>query len=77
MKLLGIPLSPFVRKVAVVLAIKDLPFEQEPVMPGAADPDFKALSPLGKIPVLMSFLFDMKILFMTFFNVLSSKGIMH
>jgi glutathione S-transferase len=53
MKLLGVPLSPFVRKVAVVLAIKDLPFEQEPVMPGAADPDFKALSPLGKIPVLV------------------------
>jgi glutathione S-transferase len=53
MKLLGVPLSPFVRKVAVVLAIKDLPFEQEPVMPGAADPDFQALSPLGKIPVLV------------------------
>jgi glutathione S-transferase len=53
MKLLGVPLSPFVRKVAVVLAIKDLSFEQEPVMPGSADPDFKALSPLGKIPVLV------------------------
>jgi glutathione S-transferase len=53
MKLLGVPLSPFVRKVAVVLAIKGLPFEQEPVMPGAADPDFRALSPLGKIPVLV------------------------
>ena len=53
MKLLGVPLSPFVRKVAVVLTIKDLPFEQEPVMPGAANPEFKALSPLGKIPVLV------------------------
>ena len=53
MKLLGVPLSPFVRKVAVVLTIKDLPFEQEPVMPGATGPEFKALSPLGKIPVLV------------------------
>jgi glutathione S-transferase len=53
MKLLGVPLSPFVRKVAVVLTVKDLPFEQEPVMPGATGPEFKELSPLGKIPVLV------------------------
>jgi len=53
MKLLGVHLSPFVRKVAVVLTIKGLDYEQEPVMPGSDDPDFKAMSPLGKIPVLV------------------------
>ncbi len=53
MKLLGVRLSPFVRKVAVVLAIKGLDYEHESVMPRSAEPEFKALSPLGKIPVLM------------------------
>jgi glutathione S-transferase len=53
MKLLGVYLSPFVRKVAVVLTIKGLDYEQEPIMPGSTDPDFKAMSPLGKIPVLV------------------------
>jgi glutathione S-transferase len=53
MKLLGVHLSPFVRKVAVVLTIKGLDYKQEPIMPGSADPDFRAMSPLGKIPVLV------------------------
>lgn len=53
MKLLGVHLSPFVRKVAVVLTIKGLDYEHETVMPGSADPDFRAMSPLGKIPVLV------------------------
>ena len=52
MKLLGVYLSPFVRKVAVVLTIKGLDYEQEPVMPGSDDPEFRAVSPLGKIPGL-------------------------
>lgn len=53
MKLLGVRLSPFVRKVAVVLTIKGLDYEQESVMPGADDPQFRAASPLGKIPGLV------------------------
>jgi glutathione S-transferase len=53
MKILGVRLSPFVRKVAVVLTIKGLDYEQESVMPGAATPEFRILSPLGKIPVLV------------------------
>jgi glutathione S-transferase len=53
MKILGVHLSPFVRKVAVVLTIKGQDYEQEPVMPGATTPEFRAVSPLGKIPVLV------------------------
>jgi len=53
MKLMGIPISPFVRKVSVVLAIKELDYEHEMVMPGSPEPGFRALSPLGKIPVLV------------------------
>jgi glutathione S-transferase len=53
MKLIGVSLSPFVRKAAVVLNIKGIGYEQDPVMPGGSGPDFKALSPLGKIPVLI------------------------
>lgn len=53
MKLLGIQLSPFVRKVSVVLTVKELAFEQEPMMPGDTGEEFRAMSPLGKIPVLV------------------------
>ncbi len=53
MKVLGIPLSPYVRKVAVVLNIKGIDYEVQPVLPGSDDPDFRAVSPLGKIPVLI------------------------
>jgi glutathione S-transferase len=52
MKLIGVPLSPFVRKVTVVMTIKELEFEREYVMPGDDSPAFRAMSPLGKIPVL-------------------------
>ncbi len=53
MKLIGVPLSPFVRKVAVVLTIKELDFQREDTMPGDTSPGFRKLSPLGKIPVLV------------------------
>jgi glutathione S-transferase len=53
MKLMGISLSPFVRKAAVVLTIKGIDYEQEQIMPGNSEPEFRALSPLGKIPVLI------------------------
>lgn len=53
MKLMGVPLSPFVRKVAVIMEIKGLDYDVEPVMPGDTSEAFRALSPLGKIPVFV------------------------
>lgn len=53
MKLIGVHLSPYVRKVAVALTAKGLDYEQEVVMPGMFPPDFEKLSPLQKIPVLV------------------------
>lgn len=52
MKVIGVPLSPFVRKVIVVLNIKGIEFENEVVIPGSMPPEFREISPLMKIPVL-------------------------
>lgn len=52
MKLYGALLSPFVRKVAVVLAEKGIPYEAGRGGPGSSDPEFLACSPLGKIPAI-------------------------
>ena len=51
-KLYGASASPYVRKVLAVLSIKQLPFEHIPQMPFVDDPDFRKISPLGKIPAL-------------------------
>jgi len=48
----GINASPFVRKVRVVLAEKGIPYELDPVIPMNVGPDYKKISPLGKIPAL-------------------------
>ena len=50
-KLYGVSLSPFVRKVRAVLALKGVDYELVNVMPGAMPPEFRAISPLAKIPV--------------------------
>ncbi len=50
-KLHGVSLSPFVRKVRAVLAIKGIDYELVAVMPGALPPEFHAISPMSKIPV--------------------------
>jgi glutathione S-transferase len=42
--------SPFVRKVRVALAEKNIPYELRPVLPQDKDPEFRKMSPLGKIP---------------------------
>jgi len=51
-KVHGVALSPFVRKVMLTLEYKGVDYENEPVFPGSSDADFRAISPLGKIPVL-------------------------
>ncbi len=48
--LYGAGLSPFVRKVRVVLAEKNVPYEHDPVVPFNVSAEYKAISPLGKIP---------------------------
>jgi glutathione S-transferase len=46
----GVNASPFVRKVRVALAEKNIPYELNPVFPQAQDEEFRKLSPLGKVP---------------------------
>lgn len=50
MKVHGVRLSPFVRKVLVVLELKGLAYEQVDVFPGMMTPEYLKISPLGKIP---------------------------
>lgn len=50
--LYGVSASPFVRKVMVALALKNLPYEHVQTMPFSDDPELKKVSPLGKIPAL-------------------------
>ena len=51
-KVHGHPLSPFVRKVLLTLDAKGIEHENVVVMPNDQSPAFRAISPLGKIPVL-------------------------
>jgi glutathione S-transferase len=46
----GSTVSPFVRKVRVVMAEKGLEYSIDPVSPFRAPPDFRDISPLGRIP---------------------------
>ena len=48
--LLGSPISPYVRKVKLVLLEKGIEHATEDVVPFDPPPDWRALSPLGKIP---------------------------
>lgn len=52
LKLHGALLSPFVRKVRIVLAEKQVPYELVPANPFEKSPAFLKLSPLGRIPAL-------------------------
>ena len=52
MKLYGVGLSPFVRKAMLALEFLGIAYENEPTFPGDQSPEFRAISPLGKIPVL-------------------------
>jgi glutathione S-transferase len=50
--LYGANASPFVRKVRVVLAEKGIAYEREDVIPIDVTPEYRKISPLGKIPAL-------------------------
>ena len=52
LKLIGAHISPFVRKVRIMLAEKNLPYEHDPMVPFGVSDDYKRMNPLGKIPVL-------------------------
>ena len=52
LKLLGAPLSPFVRKAILTLKLKELPYELTPVLPFNFPDWFVELNPLKRIPVL-------------------------
>ncbi len=49
---LGANVSPFVRKVRVFLAEKDQPYEHDQVNPFSPPPNWREISPLGRIPAL-------------------------
>ncbi len=52
MKLYGVGLSPFVRKAMFALEHFGIDYESIPTFPGDTSAEFRAISPLGKIPVL-------------------------
>jgi len=52
MVLYGTSGSPFVRKVQVVLDEQGIAHEHEPVVPFNVSPEYREISPLGKIPAL-------------------------
>lgn len=47
----GVVFAPYVRKVRIVLAAKNVAYRHVSVMPGAMDAEFLAMSPLRKVPV--------------------------
>ncbi|MBI2962230.1 MAG: glutathione S-transferase family protein [Deltaproteobacteria bacterium] len=46
----GVALSPFVRKVRVALAEKRVAYDLDPVVPVNVSPEYRKISPLGKVP---------------------------
>ncbi|MCV6615173.1 MAG: glutathione S-transferase family protein [Cellvibrionaceae bacterium] len=51
-KIYGAILSPYVRKVLLVLEAKGVEYENQQVFPGALPEGYEKISPLGKIPAL-------------------------
>src|ERR1700690_493832 len=52
-KIIGSYLSPYVRKVLVLLDLKGIAYEIDPIVPFFGDERFSAISPLRRIPVLI------------------------
>ncbi len=50
-KVYGVNLSPFVRKLRVALAEKNIAYDLEPVMPFGMSDELKAKNPAAKIPI--------------------------
>lgn len=53
MKIVGSPVSPYVRKVLVALHHKGVDYEIDPITPFFGNDEFSAISPLRRIPVLI------------------------
>lgn len=52
MTLYGVPLSPYVRKIRFLLALKGLDYRLEPVMPFATPDWYAEINPLRRVPAL-------------------------
>ena len=72
MKVFGLPLSPFVRKVHIAAAEKGIAIETVPVDPRNPSPEFLAASPFRKIPALQDgdFLLADSTAILTYFEAL-------
>jgi glutathione S-transferase len=53
MKIIGSYVSPYVRKVLVCMELKGLDYEVDPITPFFGNDEFRRLSPLRRIPVLI------------------------
>src|SRR6185436_11491497 len=51
-RIVGSYVSPYVRKVLVVLDLKGIPYEIDPIVPFFGNDEFSRLSPIRRIPVL-------------------------
>jgi glutathione S-transferase len=54
LKLVGYPVSPFVRKVRLTLAHKGVPYDLDPVVPFTENAKILLLNPKGSVPVLVT-----------------------
>lgn len=52
LKVTGVGLSPFVRKVRAILAEKGLEYEHDPMLPMGVSDEYKQKHPMGKVPIL-------------------------
>ena len=50
--LYGAPLSPFVRKIRLQLAFKQVDYDSKMIVPYATPDDYQALNPLRRVPAL-------------------------
>lgn len=50
---IGSPISPYVRKILAILALKKLAFEIDPIVAFYTDDRFRKINPLRRIPVLV------------------------
>ena len=53
MKIIGSYVSPYVRKVLVCMELKGLEYEVDPITPFFGNDEFRRMSPLCRIPVLI------------------------